>query len=186
MKIAIITQANEHQIAIDTPYNPEWLDEFKSVIHYTNRKWGGKDTGWLVDNGLAGKALEITAKHFTIQDRRGKDEDEIIKMSDTVEDATLEAEIAQIQANQAYIKEHTGTIEQIIHDLDVVIARYSYRSKSRVKGAYAQDRALLAHSLTNANQPLESLVEVQVRGLAAAVRLLQKKQISYSAQVIRW
>lgn len=187
MATAIITQANETQIAIDTPYDANWLDDFKKAIHYTNRKWGGKGIGWLVDNEAAETAIAFTAAHFEIQDRRGKSTDEVADMEDAADEAKLEAEIEQIKANQAYILDHTETIERIIGELDTAIGRYSYGSKSYIKGAFAKDRALLAHSLSNAGLSIEQLTELHVKGLAAAVRLLEKGYIDYGhSQRIRW
>lgn len=186
MKTAIITQANEHQISIDTPYDRDWLDAFRLAIHYTNRKWGGKGTGWLVDDGVADEAIRITAQHFEIQDRRGRSEAEVVEMQDAAEDAALEGEIAQIQSHQAYIREHETQIDHIISELDSVIGRYSYRSQSSIKAGLARDRALLWHSQRNAQLPVEQLTELHVRGLAAAVRLLEQGQISARGYVIRW
>lgn len=187
MATAIITQANENQIAIDSPYNANWLDEFKSSIYYTGRKWGGKGTGWLVNNAVADEAIAVTAKYFEIQDRRGKNADQVAEMEDAADEAALEAEIEQIKANQAYIRERADAIERIISELDSAIGRYSYRSKSHIKGAFAKDRALLAHSLSNAELPIEQLTELHVKGLAAAVRLLEKGYIDCGhGQRIRW
>lgn len=73
--------------------------------------------------------------------------------------------MAEMAANQQYIKSHTAAISAIIDGLDETIKGYSYTSKSAVKYDLAQDRALLAHALRNAEQPLESLAEVQVSRL---------------------
>ena len=71
--------------------------------------------------------------------------------------------IATNQGGPACHKSHTAAISAIIDGLDETIKGYSYTSKSAVKYDLAQDRALLAHALRNAEQPLESLAEVQVR-----------------------
>lgn len=187
MATAIITQANENQIGIESPYDPDWLEDFKKAIHYTNRKWNRDQRIWLVDNEAAETAIAFTEAHFEIQDRRSKSADEISDMEDAADAANLEAEIGQIKANQAYILQRAEIVARIIKELDSAIGRYSYGSKSYIKGAFAKDRALLAHSLSNAKLPIEQLTELHVRGLAAAVRLLEKGYVDYGhGQRIRW
>lgn len=165
MKQAIISKQDE-MIVLQTPYDPDFVDELKSEIHYTNRKWDCEAKVWLITEAEADKALEITARYFEVIDGRGKSTDE-------VEEAQIEAEIAQIKDNQAAILERQEYIEGIIAKLDVAISRFSFRSKSSIKGAMARDRALLVHSLDNAELPLERLTELHVRGIAAALRLIE-------------
>lgn len=165
MKQATIVKQNE-MIALRTPYDRDFVDALKSEIHYTDRKWDRDDKVWLVSESEADKAIEIMARYFEVVDGRGKSADE-------VEEAQIEAEIAQIKANQAAILEQQEYIEATIGKLDVAIDRYSFRSKSYVKGAMARDRALLEHSLSNARLPVERLTELHVRGMAAALRLIK-------------
>jgi hypothetical protein len=165
MKQAIISK-QDRMIAFQTPYNRDFVDELKNKIHYTERQWDRDNKVWLVTEAEADKALEITARYFEVVDGRGKSADE-------VEEAQIEAEIAQIKANQAAILEQQEYIEEIIDRLDTAIDRYSFRSKSAIKGAMARDRALLQHSLDNTKLPLERLTELHIRGMAAALRLIK-------------
>lgn len=165
MKQAIITQQND-RVAFQTPYNPEFLTDLKNAIPHTDREWDRANKVWLVTEVEAEKAIEVTRRHFEVVDGRGKSADE-------VEEVQIEAEIAQIQANQAALLEKEEYVEKVIDALDTAIGRYSYRSKSAIKGALARDRALLAHSLDNARLPIERLTELHVRGLGAALRLIE-------------
>lgn len=172
--IATIRQHNENQIAIDTPYSSDFVSELKSTIHYTERKWAGKGTGWLVSNSFADEAMAITRRHFeTVVDAR----DNNISETD-IEDARIEAEIEAIGQNQEFILDNEDWIQEAIEALDSSIARYSMHSKSRIKARKARDRALLFHSLNNAQMPVERLTELHVKGLAAAVRLIKNSSIA--------
>jgi hypothetical protein len=163
MKQAIITKQDE-MVAFQTPYDRDFVDAFKGEI--SDRRWDRDNKVWLVAEAEADKALEVAARYFEVVDGRDKGEDEI-------EEAQLEAEIAQIKANQAAILEKKAYIEEIIERLDTAISRYSFNSKSAIKGGMARDRALLQHSLDNAELPLERLTELHVRGMAATLRRIE-------------
>jgi hypothetical protein len=162
MKQAIITKQDK-KIAFETPYDRDFVDVLKDEI--SDRQWDRDNKVWLVAEAEAGKAIEIAARYFEVIDGRDKSADE-------VEEAQIGAEITQIKANQAMILERQEYIEEIIGKLDVAISRYSFNSKSSIKGAMARDRALLEHSLDNARLPVERLTELHVRGMAAALRLI--------------
>ena len=169
METAIITSAGK-QIGFKAPFNPQFLTEFKSAVDWRARKWDKADKVWLVDENEADQAIEVAARFFTIQDMRGKTAEE-------AEDAALEAEIAQIEANRQYILDNAEHIKEVIAALEDAVSRYSFQSKSGVKGRMARDKALLWHTLRNAKMPLEQLTELEVRGLGAAVRLLETNSI---------
>lgn len=164
MKQAIISKQSE-MVALQTPYDRGFVDALKSEI--SNRRWDRDNKVWLIAENEAEKAIEIAARYFEVIDGHDKSADEM-------EEAQIEAEIAQIKANQAAILESENYIEGIIEKLDAAIDRYSFRSKSSVKGAMARDRALLEHSLNNARLPVERLTELHVRGMAAALRLIEE------------
>jgi len=169
METAIITSAGK-QIGFKAPFNPQFLTEFKSAVDWRARKWDKADKVWLVDENEADQAIEVAARFFTIQDMRGKTAEES-------EDAALEVEVAQIEADQKYILSKEVHIEKAISALSDAISGYSFRSKSTIKGRMARDRALLSHAIDNAKTPIESLTELQVRGMAAAVKLLENHSI---------
>lgn len=168
MAQAIISK-KENEIALQTPYDRDFVDKLKSEI--TSRRWDRDNKIWLVSEAEADKAIEIAARYFEIVEGRGKNADEM-------EEAQIEAEIAQIEANQVWIIENEAHIEEAIDALDAQIGHYSFNSKSAIKGRMCRDRALLSHSLSNARIPVEQLAELQVRGLAAARRLLEKHNIA--------
>jgi len=168
MKQAIINKKDD-MIALQTPYDRDFVDALKSGI--SDRRWDRDNKVWLVAEAEADKAIEIVARYFEVIDGRDKDTDE-------VEEAQLEAEIAQIQANQAWIIEHEDHIIKAMNALDTQISGYSFRSKSAIKGRMCRDAALLGHSLNNAKMPIEQLTELHVRGLAAARRLLEECSIA--------
>lgn len=163
MAQAIITEQND-KIALQTPYNRDFVGELKSKI--ADRQWDRDNKMWLVVNDEADKAIEIAARYFEVIDGRGKG-------SEAVEEAQIEAEIGQIKANQVWIIEHDDYIRDVIGALNIAISQYSFRSKSSIKGRMCRDAALLSHSLNNARMPVEQLTELHVRGLAAARRLLK-------------
>ncbi len=162
-----IIKSQGDMLAIQTPFNRDFINNLKKEIPHTDREWDSSSKSWLVDPLHEKKVVEITGRYFDIIDGRQKSTAEI-------EDAQIESEIARIKTNQEYILANQDRIEQIIEDLSYKIGRYSYGSKSTVRYGLAQDRALLQHSLSNAKQPVEELAELQVRGLAAAVRYLQE------------
>jgi len=166
MKQAIIRNQNEGA-AVQPPYDFQFLADLKAAVPAEARKWDGANKVWLIQPAYAEAAIKIASQYFSIVDGRNKSASEI-------EEAQIDAEIAAIQANQAFILKNEARIDEIIRDLDGKIARYSFRSTSSVKGGLCRDRALLAHSLDNARLRVESLAELQVRGLAAAVRYLNE------------
>ena len=169
MKIAIITSVNG-KVGFQTPFDPQFLAELKTAIDWRDRDWIGADKTWLVKEAEANKAIAVAARFFTIQDMRGKTVEE-------AEDAALEAQIVQIEANRQYILNNAEYIEEVIAALEDAVSGYSFRSKSGIKGRMARNSALLWHSLRNAKMPLEQLTELEVRGLGAAVRLLETNSI---------
>jgi hypothetical protein len=161
---AIITEQND-KIALQAPYNQAFVSEIKSEL--ADRRWDRNNRVWLVAEDEADKAIEIASRHFEVIDGRSKSDEEM-------EEAQIDVEIAQIKASQAAILEQEEYIGEIVGKLDTAISRYSFRSKSYdVKGAMARDRALLEHSLNNARLPVERLTELHVRGIAAALRLIE-------------
>jgi len=171
--IATIEQKDEW-VAIQTPYDRDFVDALKAAIAYTDRKWDGSTKCWLVTEAESPAALEVAARFFEVQDRRGKDAQQVAAMEAEAEDKALVTEIEQIEANQAYILENEERIEQAIKNLSAQVSRYSFSSKSSIKGGLARTRALLQHSLDNARIPVDQLTELQVKGLASAVRHLSK------------
>jgi len=161
-------------VSIQTPYNSDFVDALKSAIAYTDRKWDRPTKCWLIAEAEAPSALTVATRFFEVQDHRGKDARQIAAMEDETENKALIAEIEQIKADQAYILENEERIEQVIKDLSVQISRYSFSSKSSIKGNLARTKALLQHSLDNARISVERLTELQVKGLASAVRYLSK------------
>lgn len=170
MKTAIITQEDD-KVSLQTPYNPQFVTALKAGVDYQARTWDRAAKVWLVTEPEADKAIKIARRFFSIQDCRGKSGAE-------AEEAALEAEIAKIEADQRYILDSKDRIDKILVALDTAIGRYSFSSKSSIKGRMCRDRALLRHSLDNARAPVEKLVELQVRGLAAAVRLLETETVA--------
>ena len=162
--------AKDGVVALQTPYHPQFVADLKAEIAYKDRQWDRDAKVWLVADAEASKAIKIARRYFDIQDCRGKGEAE-------AEEAALEAEVTKIEADQQYILNSEAKINEWLGALDGAIGRYSFSSKSSVKGRMCRDRALLAHSLRNARVPVEQLVELQVRGLAAAVRLLKTSTI---------
>lgn len=160
---AVITEKN-NKVAIASPFNRDFLDEFKRNI--ADREWDNKGKLWLVSPACATQAIEIASRYFDVIDARGKTPDE-------VDDAKLEAEMAKIAADQVEILKNEEYIQRIIAGLETAIAGYSFNSKSYVKGALARDRALLEHSLVNARVPVDQLVELQIKGMSAALRLIE-------------
>lgn len=163
-KQATITQVGD-RIAISTPFDRDFVDDLKNAIHYTAREWDRANKLWMINEAEAKAALEATRRHFEILDGRGISQDEI-------EAAQLDAEIGQIKANQEMLIEKQTYIEKVIAALNTAIKRYSYTSKSTIKACLARDRALLSHSLESATLPTEQLAELQIRGMAAALRLI--------------
>lgn len=178
MKQATIRQEGQ-QVAFDTPFDRDFLARFKNVIPWQERKWDGSAKVWLISESQVEAAIELARKYFDVVDARGMTEMQ-------AEDAQIEAELAQIIDSQEYIKERRDQIVNIISHLSEIIGGFSFSSKSRIKSAFAQDRALLEHSLDNAEIPVERLTELQVRGLAAARRLLERGKISYGGKMVRW
>lgn len=170
MKSATFSIENSLVIC-NTPYNRDFVDALKESVPHTERKWVADKKLWVVTDNHGDKVVALAKEHFdSVIDNRSGDVD--------VESEKLEAEIAQAQADRDFIVSHTGDIEAIIGELSDVISRYSYGSVSRVKAAYAKDRALLQHSLDNARTPVDEMTELQIRGLSAARRYLESNNFS--------
>jgi hypothetical protein len=146
-------------VVLRTPYDEQFVSELKEKIPPQERNWDAYHKVWGVSANYADIAEEIFRSHF------GSD------------DELLSAEIEQIKENQEYIINREAHINEAISALDAAVLRYSFNSKSHIKGRMARNRALLKHSLDNAKAQVESLTELQVRGLAAAVRLLETRSI---------
>lgn len=153
-------QKNKTGITLKTEYNQGFVAELKESIPPSERKWDSYHKVWGVSAEYADKATEIYNRYF----------------GDT--DAQIEKEIEQIKANQAAILEMEEHINEAIAALDDAISRYSFQSKSSIKGRMCRDMALLRHALNNARVPVDELVELQVRGMAAAIRLLRENSIN--------
>lgn len=158
-------------ISIKTPYNYDFVQALKNEIHYTDRKWNRDARLWMVTGAEADNAIAVAAEYFEVRDQRGMSTD------DAEEDA-LQAEIEKIKANQDYIIEQSSHIRDAIGALNGAIKRYSYTSKSSIKGRMCRDAALLSHGLNNAQKPVEELVELEIRGMAAAVHLIGENSIA--------
>lgn len=155
-----------NQIAIQGPYDSDFVRDLKDAIPYTARKWDGAKKVWLVDLDQEQAALAVANKYYEILDTR--------KLSAAqVEDAKIADEIVRIKANQELILKNEKWINDRVDLLSSSISRYSPRSVSRVRHGEAMDRALLMHALNNARIPVEKLTELQVRGLAAACRYVK-------------
>jgi hypothetical protein len=89
------------------------------------------------------------------------------------DEGLLQAELADIGRVQARLLELAPTIEQRIQALDREMSGYSFRSKSSVKAGLAHDSSLLAHALENAGFPVEQLTEPQIKGMYAALKLME-------------
>lgn len=164
--MAATIRESEKGIEITTPFDRDFVDDLKTAIPCQDRSWDRQKKAWVVAASAIDEALKVTGRYFEIIDLRGASADE-------ADDALIEAELSKIEADQGFIRDNEARVEKMIKALDAAIARYSFRSKSAVKGAMAKDRALLAHSLSSAEQSPESLVELQVRGLTAARRLIE-------------
>jgi hypothetical protein len=158
-------------VTFQTPYNYDFVQALKSKIHYADRKWNQDSKLWMVTEGEADTAIAVAAKYFDVRDQR--------EMSiDDAEEDMLQAEIEKIKADQAYIIQQSEHINDAIKELGIAIGRYSHMSKSSVKDRMCRDRALLQHSLDNAQKPIEQLVEMEIRGMSAAVRLINENSIA--------
>ena len=162
------------KIIISSPYNAEFVAELKAAVPYGDRRWDPNAKLWTVGIEYGDAVAALMQKHFGLfVDARQQSDDEQAEIEEQIEDAALTAEIEQIKANQQWVLEKEAEIKNLIEELSARIGRYSYTSSSRVKAAFASDRALLEHALDNARLPVEKLAEVQVRGLAAVVRRMQ-------------
>lgn len=164
MNAEIISMA-DGKISISVPYNVEFISALKAEIPLNSRWWDGIKKIWVIEAEEAEAAVAVATRFYSILDRR-------IMSAAAVDNAKIEAEMAKIQDDQAFFQRNEADIDLIIDAIDEKIGSYSYASSSSVKASLAQDRAIFAHCLRNARQPVEELVEIQVRGMAAARRRL--------------
>lgn len=164
---AEIIPVDNGKIQIKSPYNSDFVAALKEGIPANSRSWNGAQKAWEIEAAEAEAAIAIATRFYLVLDRRIMD-------AAAIDDAKIAAELDEILTNQEFIRSHSAKIEDIIEALDDEISRYSFRSGSHIKSALATDSALLVHSLRNAAQPAAELVEIQVRGLAAAKKLLSR------------
>ena len=158
MNSAIITQQGQ-AIAIQTPYDADFVAALKSGIAWQSRKWDQDSKCWLVSEAVAEKAIAIVGQFFGVQDHRGK--------------SAAESAAAQVKADQRFILEQEEWIDQTIDALNLEIGRRSLTSKSPGKARY--DRSLLRRSLKDARRPMGQMTELRTQKLAEAVRLVRSK-----------
>jgi len=159
MDSAIITQKDQ-AIAIQTPYDADFVAALKSGIDWQARKWDQESKCWLVSAALAEKSIAIAAQFFDVQDHRGRSEAEIAAV-----------EVAGVKDNQRFIIEHEEWIDEAIDGLNLEIGRRSLTSKSPGKARY--ERSLLKRSLKDARRPMGRMTDLRKRKLAEAVRLVR-------------
>jgi uncharacterized protein YecE (DUF72 family) len=165
MKQAIVTLVG-NEIAIDSPYNPEFVDALKDEIPYGDRRWDREHKTWVVSAEQADKAIEIAARFYQVVDARQMD-------ASKAEDVKIKAELAQIRADQALILENEAYLEERIERLDAEVEAFSPRSKSPVKYNKAADSKLYWFAIKYARTPAEELTEMQVKSLAKVARMLR-------------
>lgn len=159
MKIATITTVGK-EIKIESPYDGDAVRAIKAI---EGRRWDASSKSWFVPIEAKAEAIEVIGKFFKVVDPATAN----VKM------AKIDALMAEVSENQKAILDNQERIEGLIEDLSGQIRRYSPRSVSSVKAGKAQDRALLQHALDNAKLDPASMTELQIKGLAAAVRYLE-------------
>lgn len=162
MRVATITTAG-NEIKCEFPFDASALKAIKAV---EGRRWDGQAKAWFVPAGSKAEAVSALAEFFKVVD------------TDSVGEggaklAKLDAMTDEIIENQKCILDNQERIEELIADMGGKIGRYSYTSHSRIKADLASDRALLQHALDNARLDPDRMTELQIRGLAAAVRFLE-------------
>lgn len=50
-------------VSIKTPYNPEYLQEFKATIPWRCREWNPDHKVWLIDKRYLGRVKRLAKKH---------------------------------------------------------------------------------------------------------------------------
>lgn len=161
---ATISQTTDG-IEIASPYNADFVDALK-IIPREARSWKSERKAWAIAAAYAEAAVSIASRFFDLIDAR-------VMSSDEVEEAKIASEIAKIEGDQQFIISRKGEIEAEIQDLSGDIAGYSRNSKSAIKYQLARTRALLQNALAAAAKPVDALLEIDVRGLAAARRHLE-------------
>lgn len=159
MKVATLTTVGQ-EIKIESPYDGDAVQAIKGI---EGRRWDAASKAWFVPADAKAEAVEVVGKFFKVVDADRQN----VKM------AKIDALMEEVAENQKYILDSQERIEAIIEDLSGSISRYSYNSSSNIKAGKIQDRALLQHSLDNARLDSSKMTELQIKGLAAAVRYLE-------------
>ena len=160
----------ETDLIIRSPYNADFVAALKESVPPQARKWDGLNKAWTVSPEYGDVVAALMQQHYGVIVDGRQSADEIAAAQDAAEEAALNAEIATIRRHQALILANKDELEANQERLDGKVKGYSYTSKSRVKASAASDAALLRHALESATKPVENLVEVEIRGMAAVVR----------------
>ena len=97
----------------------------------------------------------------------------ILAGSQLTEDAAIDREAADIRRVQALVLAARPALEAQIAALDAEVERYSFRSKSQIKGSKVATSARLSWALVHATADVETLAAPQIATLYAVARSLE-------------
>jgi hypothetical protein len=87
-------------------------------------------------------------------------------------DELLNLEIDEISDYQELLKVNLPLLEAKIQELDKLRKGYAFRSKSNNAARYSRDSACLDHAKHTVDKPLETLTELEVKGLFRACEIM--------------
>jgi hypothetical protein len=132
----------------------EMLDAVKAI---QGRRWDGDSKVWVLPSSLVECRETALAEYQIVGD----------------EEELLETEIQEIQRLQSILVENLDFVTEKKKELEAQRDNYSFHSKSRIKASIATNAACLGHAISNAQKPVEELVEIDIRGMKRAVEMLE-------------
>jgi hypothetical protein len=153
------------KIHVATPYNADFVSDLKSNIAPSMRTWDSRQKVWVVDPSARGTVDDLTKQYF-----HALDGDKMTAAH--IKQVKTYVRTTRIKNNQRIIGQRQADIEKRIADLSDQIGRYSYSSRSARKHDLIRKRALFEHVLRDAKAKPEEMEDIQIRGLAAAIREL--------------
>lgn len=135
-----------------------FYEMLSAVKEIEGRRWDGDRKLWIlpISLGTAQEALEEFGYRILAS-----------------EEDLINAEFEEIERIRALIEAHHEMAEQVREGLDESRKTYSFHSKSRRAASIATDSACIREALRSVKKPVETLTEIEIRGMRRACEILE-------------
>jgi hypothetical protein len=136
----------------------KFYDMLNAVKEIDGRKYDGDHKRWILPIPL--EPLEQYLEEFGYRIIAGEED-------------LINAEFEEIKRIRELLEAYRERAEQVREGLDESRKTYSFRSTSRKAASIATDAACLRNALNSLKKPIESLAEIEIRGMKRACEILE-------------